>query len=169
LRPRQPALDHILGGAFATVILVISALFFPFLQISAGGLKSSTTLIETALTFNGGLTSPLSIALIIVIIVLPVARAILLSYAVIPLRFGWKMPPHARTAFHLAKLLRPWAMVEVFIVGVVVALVKIGGLASVGLGPAFWELLLILLIVALETSSLCEKTVWRMMQIQLRS
>jgi paraquat-inducible protein A len=55
-------------------------------------------------------------------------------------------------------------MAEVFIVGVAVALVKIGGMATVSLGPAFWELSIIVLIVALEIGSLSEKTVWRMLE-----
>jgi paraquat-inducible protein A len=52
---------------------------------------------------------------------------------------------------------------------VVVALVKIGGMASVVLGPAFWELTLIVAVVALEASSLCEKTVWRTLETAARS
>ena len=48
-------------------------------------------------------------------------------------------------------------------------LVKIGGMATVSLGPAFWELTLIVLIVALESTSLCEKTIWRMLETRSRS
>lgn len=169
LRAPGPAIDRILASAVTTVILVVSALFFPFLQISAKGLKSATTLVETAFAFQVGLTAPLTVALIMTIIILPIVRALALTWAVLPIRLERSLLPHAKAAFRLANRLRPWSMVEVFIVGVVVALVKIGGMAKVGLGLAFWELLLILIIVILEASSLCEKTIWRIIEQKSRS
>lgn len=169
LRDPGRSLDRIIASSFAMVILVFSALFFPFLDISASGLSSATTLIETAFAFNDGFTAPLALALIFLIIVLPITRAVALTYALLPLRLGRKLLPATKFAFRLAGHLKPWSMAEVFIVGVVVALVKVGGLARVGLGPAFWELLLIVLIVALEASSLCEKTLWRMIDQKTRS
>ncbi len=169
LRAPRGALDGILGSALATVILVISAVFFPFLEISAKGLRSAASLVDVAFAFSQGITAPLAIAVILMIVVLPVVRAAALGWALLPLRLGRPALPGAKRAFRLASELKPWSMAEVFIIGVVVALVKIGGMATVGLGPAFWELTLIVLIVALESTSLCEKTVWRMLETRSRS
>ncbi|MCB1354264.1 MAG: paraquat-inducible protein A [Rhodobacteraceae bacterium] len=169
LRSPGKALDRILASSFAMVILVLSALFFPFLQISASGLSSATTLLQTAFAFDSGFTAPLAFVLILLIIVLPVTRAVALAYALLPLRLGLRLLPGTKAAFRLAGHLRPWSMAEVFMVGCVVALVKIGGLARVGLGPAFWELALIVMIVALEASTFCEKTIWRMIDQKSRS
>ena len=41
-------------------------------------------------------------------------------------------------------------MSEVFLIGVVVALVKVGGMASIDLGPAFWAMAGLVLLVVLE-------------------
>jgi paraquat-inducible protein A len=169
LRSPGNNLDRILGGAFATVVLVVSALFLPFLQLSAKGLKSSASLFDTARAFNQGITAPLSIVLVLLIVVLPVTRAVALTYALLPLRLGRKLLPGTREAFHLACELRPWSMAEVFMVGVVVALVKIGGMASVQFGTGFWEMLLIVLIVILEGTSMCEKTLWRLIDLNRTS
>ena len=169
LRAPRGALDSILGGALATVILVISAVFFPFLEISAKGLRSAASLVDVAFAFSEGITSPLALAVILMIVVLPVVRAAALGWALVPLRLGRPALPGAKRAFRFASRLKPWSMAEVFIIGVVVALVKIGGMATVSLGPAFWELTLIVLNVALESTSLCEKTVWRMLETRSRS
>ena len=45
---------------------------------------------------------------------------------------------HAAFVFRMAEAMQPWAMAEIFIIGTAVALVKIGGLATISLGPAFW-------------------------------
>jgi paraquat-inducible protein A len=169
LRGPGKALDRIIAAAFASVVLVFSALFFPFIEISASGFHSATTLFQTALAFDSGFTAPLAIVLVLLIIVLPLARAAALVYALAPIRLGHRPRRGAKKAFRLAGHLRPWSMAEVFTIGVVVALVKIGGLAKVGLGPAFWELVCIVLIVALETSSLSEKTLWRIIDQKMRS
>jgi paraquat-inducible protein A len=169
LRSPGSNLDRILGGAFATVVLVISALFFPFLQLSAKGLKSNASLFDTVRAYDQGITAPLSVALVMLIVVLPVVRATALAYALLPLRLGRRLLPGTREAFHLACELRPWSMAEVFMVGVVVALVKIGGMATVSFGIGFWEMLLIVLIVILEGTSMCEKTLWRMIDLKSTS
>lgn len=169
LRGPDHSIDRVLAGALGTVVLVFSALFFPFLEIHASGLASATTLIQTAFAFERGFTAPLSFVLILLIIVLPITRASALTYALLPIRLGFAPRPGTKKAFRIASHLKPWSMAEVFTVGVVVALVKIGGLAKVGLGPAFWELIFIVLIVALEMSNLSEKTIWRTIDLKSRS
>jgi paraquat-inducible protein A len=164
LRSEHGSLDSILGSALAMVVLVGSAVFMPFLQISARGFQSSASLLDTAFAFTGGITAPLTVAVLLLIVIIPIVRALLLAYALLPMRLGLPLLPGAQRAFYWSGRLRPWSMAEVFIVGVAVALVKIGGMATVSLGPAFWELSIIVLIVALEIGSLSEKTVWRMLE-----
>jgi paraquat-inducible protein A len=164
LRSEHASLDNILGSAFAMVVLVGSAVFLPFLQISARGFKSNATLLDTAFAFAGGITTPLAALLVLLIVVIPISRAVLVAYALLPMRLGLRLLPWARRAFYWSGRLRPWSMAEVFIIGVVVALVKIGGMATVSFGPAFWELSIIAVIVALEAASLSEQTIWRMLE-----
>lgn len=52
-------------------------------------------------------------------------------------------------------------MAEIFIIGVAVALVKVSGLARVGLGPAFWAFAALLVVTILTDSSICRLTVWK--------
>ena len=64
----------------------------------------------------------------------------------------------------LAAHLKPWAMAEVFLIGVVVALVKIGGMATVDLGPAFWAMAGLVVLVVYEGASLCEWSIWQTLE-----
>lgn len=160
---RAGAMDRTLAAAFASLILLVAALFFPFLELSIAGVSRQASLLDAALAFADTLVAPLSIATTLLIIVLPMIRATALAYVLLPLRLG-RPPAHgARQAFRLAAHLRPWAMAEVFIIGVVVALVKIAGLASVMLGPAFWAMTALVLIVVIEAVSLDEWSIWQML------
>ncbi len=163
------AADTVMAGALAMVILLVSSVFLPFLQISASGLRSSASILDTALAFSTGVTAPLTLAVFMLIVVLPVARATLLLYTLLPLRLALPAFPLAKRAFRLASELRPWCMAEVFIIGVAVALVKIGAMATVSFGPAFWELTLILVIVIAESGNSGDKTLWRMLEKRIPS
>ena len=60
----------------------------------------------------------------------------------------------------MAEALKPWSMVEIFVVGVAVSMVKIAGLASITFGPAAWALGMLVLITALKDNLICKWTIW---------
>ena len=161
---RAGAIDRTLAAAFASVILMAVALFVPFLDISVFGLHRRASVLDAALAFSSGFGVPLSIAMILFIVVIPLIRAAALAYTLLPLRLGRRPAPGAERAFRAAARLKPWAMAEVFVIGVVVALVKVAGMASIGLGPAFWAMVALVLLVVHEGTSLCEWTVWRTLE-----
>jgi paraquat-inducible protein A len=158
---RTNAIDRALAGAFASVILMLAAIFTPFLELSIIGLHRKASLLDAAMAFSSGLMVPLSVATAFLIIVLPLIRAVALAYTLLPLRLGRPPAAGAERAFRTAGKLRPWAMAEVFLIGVVVALVKIGGMANVELGPAFWAMAALVLLVVYEATSLDEWSIWQ--------
>jgi paraquat-inducible protein A len=161
---RANAVDRALAGSFASVILMLAALFFPFLELSIAGLHRKASLLDAALAFSSGIVVPLSAATALLIVVIPLVRAGALTYTLLPLRFGRPPARGWQRAFRTAAHLRPWAMAEVFLIGVVVALVKIGGMAQVDLGPAFWAMAGLVLLVVYEATSLDEWSIWQTLE-----
>ncbi|MBP7000662.1 paraquat-inducible protein A [Amaricoccus sp.] len=160
---RPHALDRTLAASVAVVVLMIGAVMFPFLELHTFGLTRKASVLDAALAFSSGLTAPLALAVGMLIVVIPVMRAFALAYVILPIRLGRPPAPGAHEAFRLAGLLRPWSMAEVFIIGVVVALVKVAGMASVSLGPAFWAMVCMVLLVVLEATSLDDWSLWRIL------
>ena len=163
LTNRANAIDRALAGSFASVILMLAAIFFPFLELSIAGLRRKASLLDAAMAFSSGLVVPLSVATALLIVVIPLVRATALGYTLLPLRLRGRPAPAAAAAFRAACRLRPWAMAEVFLIGVIVALVKIGGIATVTLGPAFWAMAGLVLVVVYEASSLDEWSIWQLL------
>lgn len=60
-----------------------------------------------------------------------------LAGLLLPARFGWR-PVGARLLARVAHAVEHWAMPEVHILAVLVALSKLGTLVNVHLGPGFW-------------------------------
>ncbi len=160
---RPNAIDRTLAAAITNAILIVSALFFPFIQLEGAGTRQSATLIDAMSAFGGGLTAPLVLVVAAFIVVIPFLRATALVYTLWPLRFGRAPYRGAASAFRFANSLKPWSMAEIFIIGVVVALVKIAGIAQVSLGPAFWMLTALVVVLLLENHNFCRWTIWRIL------
>ncbi len=158
---RANAFERTLVSAVSSVILMFAAITFPFLELRVAGLSSTASVLEVALAFRGGVVAALSVATMLLIVVIPMIRAAALAYVLLPLILDRPPAPRAERVFRLARELKPWAMAEIFVVGVVVALVKMAGLASIALGPAFWALVAVVALVIYEGASLSEWTVWR--------
>lgn len=159
-RPRAGAFSRIIALSFTSLILIVSAIFFPFLEISRMGIGNATSLFGVALAFSEGWLMPLTVVVLALIVALPALRAMLLVYTLMPLARGRAPWRHAVEAFRLSEALRPWSMAEIFIIGTAVALVKVAGLASVSFGPAFWAFCGLIFVNAASYAFTSVTTIW---------
>ncbi|WP_082308406.1 MULTISPECIES: paraquat-inducible protein A [unclassified Achromobacter] len=90
---------------------------------------------------------------------LPLLQLAVLLWVIGPLAAG-REPPAFRQAMRVLGLLRPWCMVPVFLLGVLVSVVKLAGMASVspGMGLAGFGLLTVLLTML---GRLSPHVIWR--------
>lgn len=158
--PRAGAFTRIIALSFTTLVLMVGAVFFPFLEISRMGFGNQTSLFGVAMAFSHGALVPLTVALLATIVGLPVARSLLLVYTLLPLSRGRPPWPHAVPAFRLSEALRPWSMAEIFVIGTAVALVKVGGLATISFGPAFWAFCGLIVVNAASNAFTSATTIW---------
>lgn len=159
-RPRGGAFTQLIALSFTTVVLMMGAIFFPFLEISRMGFGNATSLFGVAMAFADGVLLPLVLAVMVMIVGLPVMRSFLLVYTLVPLAQGRAPYRHAAPAFRLSEELRPWSMAEIFVIGTAVALVKVAGLATVHLGPAFWAFCALILVNLASRGFMCQTTIW---------
>ena len=157
---RPEAIVRVVVLATTSLILMFIVIFFPFLELRNGVFDSEASVFETAMTFNRGIMAPLAIAVTLFVIVLPVARLMSFVWALGPLTFDRPPLPGAAFALRLADTLRPWAMAEIFMIGVAVALVKLGDLATLAMGPAFWSFAAIVFITAIQDTQLSKYSIW---------
>lgn len=159
-KPREGAFGQLIALAFTSMVLLIGAVFFPFLEVSTFGFGNASSLFDVALAFADGVLLPLVVAVLAMIIGLPIARSFLLVYTLVPLAQGRPPHRHAATAFRWSETLRPWSMAEIFVIGTAVALVKVAGLATVHLGPAFWAFCALIFVNLASRSFMCRTSIW---------
>ena len=159
-KPRGGAFTQLIALSFTTIVLMMGAVFFPFLEISRMGFGNATSLFGVAMAFADGVLLPLVLAVMVMIVGLPVLRSFLLVYTLAPLAQGHAAYRHAALAFRWSEELRPWSMAEIFVIGTAVALVKVAGLATVHLGPAFWAFCALILVNLASRGFMCQTTIW---------
>lgn len=157
---RPEAILHIVVLASTALVLMTIVVFYPFLELRNGVFDSRASVFETVMSFSEGIMAPLSVAVAAFVIVLPVARLALLIWALGPLSVDRPAWPGAAWALRWAEILKPWAMAEIFMVGVAVALVKLADLATLSMGPAFWSFTAIVIITALKDTQMSKHSIW---------
>lgn len=157
---RAGSFSQLIALSLTSVVLMTAAVFFPFLEISRMGFGNATSLFGVALAFSHGFMLPLTFALLVLIVGLPVLRAVLTLYVLVPLAFGRGPARHAARAFRLSEELRPWSMAEIFVIGTAVAMVKLAGMATISLGPAFWAFCALIFVGAASRMFTSATTIW---------
>jgi paraquat-inducible protein A len=130
-RPGQ-SFDLVLVMAITALLFFIPATFLPIMTLEILGQIHSVTLFEAVWFFvNDGY---IIIALIAAAsgVVIPVVLLILILMMIIPLKNG-ASPKSVRALFRTYEHLTGWAMAEVYLVSIFVAIIKLGGMAELTL------------------------------------
>lgn len=129
--------DRILPLTVASLIMFIIANSFPIVEIELQGLSSRTTLFGAVLSLTAEGMSLVALLVLATTILLPLMQLLFLLYLLAslagnrrPAGFGWMV--------RAMQSLRPWGMIEVFLLGVLVAVVKLSNMATVLPGVALW-------------------------------
>jgi paraquat-inducible protein A len=138
---RQHAIQWVCALALSALIFLIIAMPFNFLSFSAGGQDQQINILGSIELLFAQDYAILGLIMASAIVVLPACILLALLLLLIPLQFGIILPK-ASNLVNIIFALLPWAMAEIFLVGVLVSLVKISSLADVGIGMSFYAFLL---------------------------
>lgn len=127
---RRADVEVMLALTLASLIAFAIANAFPIARLESQGRSSEATLWQAILgSFHSG-GQPVAIIAAITVFFVPLLQIGLFAWVLLPLHLG-RMPPGFAAAMHLMRRLQPWVMVEVFTLGVLVSVVKLGDVASV--------------------------------------
>ncbi len=130
--------DDALALGLAAAVFFLLANSFPIVAIESGGDRSFATLPGASLALYKQGMSFVAFVVAITTLFIP---AIELSCTLGMLWFAkFKRSFSLTFLFRLRKRLRPWSMIEIFMLGTLVAIVKLGSWAHVLLGVGLWSL-----------------------------
>jgi len=121
----------------ACLILFVIANCFPIVAIELQGLTSRTTLVGAVIALSSEGMSPVALLVLATTIFFPLLQLCILVYLLVPMSYE-RRPAGFSVLVNALQALQPWGMVEVFLLGILVAIVKLSSLAQVIAGPALW-------------------------------
>ena len=161
---RPASLARVTAFAISALILMVVVNSFPFLTMDAAGIRTTLNLASGARALIHEGSPLLGVALALFTIVTPLLLASGLIYVCGPLLFGRVAPG----AIHIAKWLNktePWNMIEVFLLGVLVSLLKLDKLADVQFGMGFWAFGAVMLCMAAAISGIDRDELWDRLEV----
>ena len=153
------SLDRTLALAIAGLILFTVANTFPFLAFDIQGQETHTTLITGVVDLWKQGMGALAVVVLLTAIAFPGAQLLSLLYVLVPLKLN-RMPPHLPLVFRFVHSLQPWGMMEVFLLGILVSVVKLAGMGKIIPGLALWSFALLIVILAAAAANLDPRAVW---------
>lgn len=167
-RLKVNAISSLMSYSVAGLILLILASLFPFMSFTLNGNVMEISLWQAATELYVGPFKLLSFIVFFFIVLFP---AIILSFIFV---FLATLELIGQT-FYTATLLRmifnlvPWAMAEVFFVGVLVSLIKLVTIADIGLGMSFWAYLSFCLCYVKVLSIIDKYQFWYWMELSKKT
>jgi len=146
-RQKLDSLNRALAFSLAGLILLAVAHFFPFLAFRMQGQVTKALLITGVLNLYAQGMLVVATLVLMTTIVVPAVQLMLLLYVLVPLKFGhvpWRLPQ----MFRLLLNLTPWSMMEIFMLGILVSIVKLVGMATIVPGLALWSFALLVVVLA---------------------
>lgn len=159
-RNKPHSLEITLAFILAACVAFAIAVTFPLMELDARGIRSTSTvygLVETL--FATGWPS-IALLVLVTVILVPAGQLATSLYILVPLKLG-RVPRHLRTAVRTLDAIWRWGMVEVFLLGAIVSLVKLTRIATVDMGPAFYAVGAYVLLIAAALSSFDAHSLWR--------
>ncbi len=161
---RPDSIDTALAASAASILFLLASLLTPFLTLSRAGINSSISLLDAAWALMFSTIPLLGVFVMLLIVITPLVRMSLLVYVLASVRSGAKGSFWLTRSLRAAVVLEPWAMADVFLIGVVVSLIKISELAVLDVGPAFWSWVGVIVATSLVSMTLSEDTVWQQLE-----
>ena len=151
--------EHGLALSISALIFFVLANFFPLVKIEILGHEQFITIIKTisSLFENGFFIVGLILSFLIFVFPLMIITIYMTIFLLLKLRKGEKL---SKELLILLSHISPWSMMDIFLVSILVALVKLIGYAQIHMGIAFWALIVFVLLDIYLTRTIHISEIW---------
>ncbi len=150
--------------AISASVLFIVANLYPFLTLEVSGQLSEISLSQSVSELEARGSPWLAAGVAIFIIGSPSLMLLGMLYLLLPLLSGRRLPG-ALAICRWVYGTDPWNMIEVFLIGVLVSLLKLGDIAKVSLGTSFWAFAGVIVCLTASLGSIDRRELWDRLEV----
>ena len=159
-RRKRNSLNRVIALTVAGLILFIIANVYPFLTFRLEAQIQETNLITGVVElYRQGMWIVAGVVLLTTI-AMPLLELTGMLLVLVPLKLR-RRPWKLALIFRTVRRFRPWGMMEVFMIGILVAAVKLVKMASIIPGTALYAFMVLIFILAASAAALDPHIVWK--------
>ncbi|ALC15247.1 paraquat-inducible protein A [Desulfuromonas soudanensis] len=166
LHQRQPnSIARSWALLIAAMILYLPANLLPITISSSLGTSQSDTILSGVLYLLNSGSWAIALVIFVASLFVPLMKMVILVFLLVSVHRRSRWRPKDRTRlYRLTELVGRWSMVDIYVVTIMVALVRLGALANVDAGPgaAYFAAVVILTMFAAE--SFDPRLIWDRME-----
>jgi paraquat-inducible protein A len=148
-----------LALTLGATVLFLLANSFPIVDLELSGQHQSTSLWGAVQTLWSQDVPPLALIVLATTLLAPALDLAAMLWLLVPLALGHP-PWMGRLVLRSLTAVRPWGMVEVFVLGTLVAVVKLAHLAAVVPGVALWSFGALIVVLCVANSGFDFEQAW---------
>lgn len=153
------SLNRSLALYLTALLLFIIANVFPFLSLELGGRVVENILLSGGWNLYKQGMGEIGLLIIFTSFTFPLVVILGMLYLLIPIRLGF-VPPVLGPVYRIVQAIMPWSLVGVFMLGVLIAIVKLQDLANVITGSALISLAVLLGVYSAARSNFDPEILW---------
>lgn len=165
LHRRPDTTDRTLALAITCLILLAITLVYPFLAMRIQGVEQQTNLVTGIVSLYHQDMPGLALLVMMTILVLPLSQILGLIYIYLPIRLGciaWK----TAQVFRAIRYLQPWGMMEVYMIGILVSMIKLAKMSTITPGTASWTFMALICTLTATFSGMNPDDVWKRLPVK---
>ncbi len=164
-RHKRNSLERTLALTITGMVLFVLANSFPFLSMKIEAQVQESTLLTGIKELYAQGMWEIALLVLLTTIVVPFVQLTGMLYVLLPIKFNrrpWMLAP----IFRLVQRIQPWSMMEVFMLGILVSIVKLAGMASMIPGTSLFAFLALIFVLAASAASLDPHLVWERVEVK---
>jgi paraquat-inducible protein A len=139
-------IDHLLALTLAAAIVFVIANVSPVIRIAVSGMHNEANLLQAISALSQGSALLVGFIAGATLFGVPLLQIVLLGWVLLFARVGRRAPGFG-VAMRVLHWIRPWSMTEVFLLGVLVAIVKLSGMLNVIAGPGTYATVVLTVLI----------------------
>ncbi len=166
LHRRKPhSLARTWALVLAAIILYIPANVMPVMTVVSFGKAQSDTIMSGVIYFIVSGSWYLALIIFVASIVVPLMKLSILTYLLLSIQRRSRWRPRDRTRlYRITEVVGRWSMVDIYVVTIMVALVRIGSLATIEAGPGAIAFAAVVVLTMFAAISFDPRLIWDAME-----
>lgn len=161
---KRDSLDRTLSLVMAGLILFFLSNAFPLLELKNQGMAQESSLFQGVAALYRQDMRGLALLVLLTCILTPFVQLSGLLYVLLPLKYR-RLSPLTPVVFRYIRKLQPWSMMEVFMLGILVSIVKLAKMATIIPGISLYSFAALIFVLAWAAASLDPHIVWEKLRV----